>query len=79
VSPLRGIKADALPPSFVICGAADALLPESRSIAAALKESGIPSESREIDDMPHAFMMMDDLSGCREGHRLMFDFLRRRL
>lgn len=79
VSPLRGIKADTLPPSFVICGTADALLPESRSIAAALKESGIACESREIEEMPHAFMMMDDLAGCREGHRMMFDFLRRQL
>jgi acetyl esterase len=79
VSPLRGIKAGALPPAFVICGTADALLPESRSLAGALKESGIACESHEIDDMPHAFMMIDELAGCREGHRLMFDFLRRRL
>jgi len=32
VSPLRAIKPGTLPPCFVICGAADALLPESRSI-----------------------------------------------
>jgi acetyl esterase len=77
VSPLRAIKPGALPPCFVICGTADALLPESRSIAAALKEAGTPCESHEIEDMPHAFMMIGALSACGEGHRLMFDFLRR--
>jgi acetyl esterase/lipase len=77
VSPLRAIKPGALPPCFVICGTADALLPESRSIAAALREANIPFESHELEDMPHAFMMIDALSACREGQRLMFDFLRR--
>jgi acetyl esterase len=77
VSPLKSIKPGALPPCFVICGTADALLPESRSIVAALKEVGIPCESHEIEDMPHAFMMIGALSACSDGHRLMFDFLRR--
>jgi hypothetical protein len=27
--------------------------------------------------MPHAFMQMSELTACREGLRLMFDFLRR--
>jgi acetyl esterase len=77
VSPLRGIKADALPPCFIICGTADTLLAESRLIASALKEAAIVHELREIEEMPHAFMNMEGLAGCREGHRLMFDFLRR--
>jgi acetyl esterase len=77
VSPQRGIKPGALPPCFVICGTADALLPQSQSMASALGQAGIEHEMHEIDDMPHAFMMMDALSGCREGLRLMFDFLRR--
>ena len=77
VSPLRAIKPAALPPCFVICGTADALLPESRSIAAALKEVGIPYELHEMEEMPHAFMMTDALSACGEGHRLMFNFLSR--
>jgi acetyl esterase/lipase len=77
VSPLRAIKPGSMPPSFVICGTADALLPESRSVAAALKEAGIECELREIEDLPHAFMHMEELSGCRDGHRMMFDFLRR--
>jgi hypothetical protein len=27
--------------------------------------------------MPHAFMQMTELAACREGLRLMFDFMRR--
>ncbi|HJU11947.1 MAG TPA: alpha/beta hydrolase [Candidatus Binataceae bacterium] len=77
VSPLRAIKPGTLPPSFIICGTADALLPESRSIAAVLKEADIPYELHEIEEMPHAFMMIDALSACREGHSLMFKFLKR--
>jgi acetyl esterase len=79
VSPLRAIKAGALPPCFVICGTADALLPQSRLIAAALKEVGTPHELHEMDEMPHAFMMIGDLSACGEGHRLMFNFLARQV
>lgn len=79
VSPLRAIKPGTLPPCFVICGSADALLPESRSIDAALREAGIPCESHEVADMPHAFMMIGALWAYREGQRLMFDFLRRHL
>lgn len=77
VSPLTAIGPDALPPCFVICGTADALLPESRSIVGALKMAGIPYELHEIEEMPHAFMMIGALSGCKEGHRLMFDFMAR--
>ena len=77
VSPLRAIAPDALPPCFVICGTADALLPESRLLAAALKEARIPCELHEIEEMPHAFMMIGALSGCGKGHHLMFDFMAR--
>jgi acetyl esterase len=77
VSPLRAIKPGTLPPCFVICGTADALLPQSRSIAATLKEAGIPYELHEIEEMPHAFMMIDALSACGEARRLMFSFLSR--
>jgi len=52
------------------------LLPESQSFAAALKEVGIAYELHEIDEMPHAFMMLSDFSACGEGRRLMFNFSR---
>jgi acetyl esterase len=79
VSPIKGIKAGAMPPSFIICGAADPLMAQSREFAAALKGADIRNELHEIESMPHAFMQMDFLPGCVEGHRLMFDFLKRTL
>ena len=79
VSPIRGIKAGAMPPSFVICGTADPLLAQSREFAAALKGADVRHELHAIESMPHAFMQMDFLPGCAEGHRLMFDFLKRTL
>jgi acetyl esterase len=79
ISPIRGIKPGALPPSFIICGTADPLLAQSRDLAAELERADIRYELHEIDSMPHAFMQMDVLPGCVEGHRLMFDFLKRTL
>jgi len=79
VSPIKGIKAGAMPPSFVICGTADPLLAQSREFAAALKGADVRNELLAIESMPHAFMQMDFLPGCAEGHRLMFDFLGRTL
>jgi len=77
VSPIRAIKPGAMPPSFIICGNADGIVGESRTIAEAMNRAGIENELHIIDDMPHAFMQMTELSACREGLRLMFDFLRR--
>ena len=77
VSPLRAVKAGATPPSFVICGTADTLLPETQSMAEALKRADIRHEVAIFDDMPHGFLQMDVLSGCKNGLAKMFDFLRR--
>ncbi len=77
VSPIRAIKAGAIPPSFIIAGTADAIAGESRAIADAMNRAGIENELHILDEMPHAFMQMTELSACREGLRLMFDFLRR--
>jgi acetyl esterase len=77
VSPIRAIKPGAMPPSFIIAGTADGIVGESRTIAEAMNRAGIENELHIIDDMPHAFMQMTELSACREGLRLMFDFLRR--
>ncbi len=79
VSPLNAVKAGALPPSFVVCGAADPLLPESRAIAEALARADIRHELHILDDMPHGFLQMTNLSGCQEAQRRMFEFLRRTL
>ena len=77
VSPLRAVKPGALPPSFIICGAADTLLPETHSMAEALKRADIRHEVAIFDEMPHGFLQMDVLSGCKQGLDKIFDFLRR--
>ncbi|HZC45443.1 MAG TPA: alpha/beta hydrolase, partial [Candidatus Acidoferrum sp.] len=77
LSPLRAVKAGAMPPSFIICGTADTLLPETHAIADALKRADIPHEVAILEDMPHGFLQMDSLSGCKQGLDKMFDFLRR--
>jgi acetyl esterase len=77
VSPLRAAKPGALPPSFVICGTADPLLPETHAMADALKRADIRHEVVILEDMPHGFLQFSVLSGCKQGLDQMFDFLRR--
>jgi acetyl esterase len=79
VSPIRGVKPAALPPTFIIAGTSDNLVPESYAFAQALLNAEIPHELHVLEDMPHAFMQMWMLSGCVEGQRLMFNFLKRHL
>jgi len=79
VSPLSAVRPGALPPCFIICGAADELVPESLAMAHALGQSNIPYALHIIEDMPHGFMQTDELSGCSRGLNLMFDFLRRHI
>ncbi len=77
VSPLRAVKPGALPPSFVICGTADPLLPETHAMADALKRADIRHEVVVLEDMPHGFLQFSVLSGCKQGLDKIFDFLRR--
>jgi acetyl esterase/lipase len=77
VSPLRAVKPGALPPSFVICGTADPLLPETHAMADALKRADIRHEVVILEDMPHGFLQFNVLSGCKQGLDKIFDFLRR--
>jgi len=77
LSPIRAVKPGAMPPSFIVCGSADALLPESRAFAEALERAGIEHELHVFDEMPHGFLQMGNLSDCREAERRMFAFLRR--
>jgi acetyl esterase/lipase len=77
VSPIHAVKPGAMPPSFLICGTADTLLPETHSMAGALKRADIKHEVAIFEDMPHGFLQMDVLSGCKQGLDKMFDFLRR--
>ena len=77
VSPIRAIKPGAMPPSFIVAGAADGIVGESRTMSDAMNRAGIENELHILEDMPHAFMQMTELAACREGLRLMFDFMRR--
>src|SRR5262249_43973027 len=77
VSPMRAVKPGALPPSFVVCGTADTLLPESQAIAGAMKRADIRHELHIFDEMPHGFLQMSILSDCGDAQKRMFDFLRR--
>jgi acetyl esterase len=77
VSPIHAIRPGAMPPSFIIAGTADGIVGESRTIAEAMNRAGIENELHIMTDMPHGFMQMTELAACREGLRLMFDFLRR--
>jgi acetyl esterase len=79
VSPIKSVKQGAMPPSLVICGTADPLLPESYAMAEALKRADIRHELHILENMPHGFVQMDVLSGCGEGLAKMYDFLRRTL
>ncbi|MGD0117073.1 MAG: alpha/beta hydrolase [Candidatus Binatus sp.] len=77
VSPSRGLAKGAIPPSFIICGTADDLLPESRAMSEAMNKAGIEHELHVVDEMPHAFMQMGALSDCRKGFSLISTFLAR--
>jgi acetyl esterase len=79
VSPIKGVKPGALPPTFIIAGTSDNLVPESYLMAEALRKAEIQHELHVLEDMPHAFMQMWMLSGCVEGQRLMFNFIKRHL
>lgn len=74
---MRGVKPGALPPCFVICGTADELLPESKAMAEALRRANIENELHVMEEMPHAFMQMNELTACREGLKSTFAFLKR--
>ena len=46
-------------------------------MAEVMNRATIDNELYILEDIPHAFMQMTELAACREGLRLMFDFLRR--
>ncbi len=79
VSPLAAVRPAALPPSFIICGGADPLLPDSKAMSEALGGADIAHELHVLGEMPHGFLQMGMLSGCADGLGRMFDFLGRTL
>jgi acetyl esterase len=79
VSPRRWLKQAALPPCVLIVGSSDDLVAESIAMSEAMKRVNIEHELHVVDQMPHAFLQMRELSGCKQGFRLIDDFFQRHL
>lgn len=79
VSPALGVQAGAFPPSFLVAGTLDPLLPQSQEMARALQRAGVEHELRVFESMPHAFLQMSSLPECGQGIELACQFLRRYL
>ena len=77
-SPLKAVAQGSLPPCFIIGAGADTwCLPDSLTLAQALSVAESPYELHVMEGMPHGFMQMSALDGCRAAMRLMWDFLAR--
>jgi acetyl esterase len=78
VSPLKAVAPGRLPPCFIIGAGNDAwCLPDSLTLGQALSSAASPYELHVLEGMPHGFMQMSTLDGCRAALRLMWDFLAR--
>ena len=77
VTPLNGIKAGIMPPTFLIAGTADNLVPDTYAMAELLRKTETPHEVHVLEEMPHAFLQIWMVSGCAEGLRLTTNFLKR--
>src|SRR5262245_44353619 len=77
-SPLKAVAPRILPPCFIIGAGNDAwCLPDSLVLAQTLSAAASPYELHVMEGMPHGFMQMSALEGCRAAMRLMWDFLAR--
>ena len=77
VSPLKAV-APRLAPCFILGAGEDAwCLGDSLMLAPALTAAGSPYELHVLEGMPHGFMQMSELEGCRAALRLVWDFLAR--
>jgi acetyl esterase len=78
VSPLKAVGPGALPACFIIGAGEDAwCLADSLALAQALSAATSPYELHVMEGMPHGFMQMSALDGCRAAMRLLWDFLAR--
>lgn len=77
VTPLKGIKPGLMPPTLLLVGTADNLVPDTYAMAELLRKTETPHEVHVLQDMPHAFLQIWMVSGCAEGLRLTTEFLRR--
>ena len=77
VSPVHA--AAKLPPSFLLCGTADALLAHQKALVAGLERAGVSHESVIVEGMPHGFAQMEFLPPAADSIRKMIGFLARHL
>lgn len=76
VSPLAAVKAG-MPPQYILCGTADFLLKESKSMAEACKAAGVEHELDIVPEMPHGFIQIWMLSAAGAAQKRMFEFMRK--
>ena len=77
-SPLKAVAPGLLPPCFIIGAGNDSwCLADSLTLAQALTAAASPYELHVMEGLPHGFMQMSALEGCRAAMRLMWDFLAR--
>jgi acetyl esterase len=78
VSPLKAVVPGLLPPCFIMGAGNDSwCLADSLALAQALSAVASPYELHVMKGMPHGFMQMSALEGCRAAMRLMWEFLAR--
>ena len=78
VSPLKAMAPGILPPCFVMGAGNDTwCLPDSFALGQAPSAVASPYELHVMEGMPHGFMQMSMLEGCRAAMRLMWEFLAR--
>ena len=78
VSPLKAVAPGLLPPCFIVGAGDDSwCLADSLALGEALSAAASPYELHVMEGMPHGFMQMSTLEGCRAAMRLMWEFLAR--
>ena len=78
VSPLKAVVPGVLPPCFILGAGDDSwCLADSLALAEALSAVASPYELHVMEGIPHGFMQMSTLDGCRAAMRLMWEFLAR--
>ena len=77
-SPLKAVAPGMLPPCFIIGAGNDTwCLADSLTLGQSLSAAASPHELHVMEGMPHGFMQMSALEGCRAAARLMWEFLAR--
>jgi acetyl esterase len=78
VSPLKAVASGLLPPCFIIGAGEDSwCLADSLALSQSLTAAASPYELHVMEGLPHGFMQMSTLEGCRAVMHLMWDFLAR--